>query len=201
MQVKIDRQLASDLGVRVSDVASAVRLLMSGDDEISTYKEGGEQYPVTMRLMPGQRDDQQVLSRLLVPSARLGLIRLDSIARSSAAPGPSRIDRFARQYGIGVSTATWPRATRSAPRRPRCRRYSIRDEPAAGYRLLFSGPGPDPGGDHGEHGAGDRAGLDLHVHGAGGAVRVARPPVHHSFDAAACRFPSRCSACISPGGR
>lgn len=102
MQVKIDRTLASDLGVRVADVASAVRLLMSGDDEISTYKEGGEQYPVTMRLMPGQRDDQQVLSRLLVPSARLGLIRLDSIASLERGAGPSRVDRSARQYGIGI---------------------------------------------------------------------------------------------------
>src|SRR5581483_5014188 len=34
-QVKVDRQKASDLGVRVSDVASAVRLMFSGDDEIS----------------------------------------------------------------------------------------------------------------------------------------------------------------------
>ncbi|TAE53390.1 MAG: efflux RND transporter permease subunit, partial [Bacteroidetes bacterium] len=39
LQVIIDRPLASDLGVRVSDVASAVRLLMSGEDQISTYKE------------------------------------------------------------------------------------------------------------------------------------------------------------------
>ena len=69
LQVEIDRQLASDLGVRVTDIAGAVRLLMSGEDEISTYKEGSEQYPVTMRLMPSQRDDPEVLSRLLVPSA------------------------------------------------------------------------------------------------------------------------------------
>ena len=46
LQVAIDRPLASDLGVRVSDIAGAVRLLMSGEDEISTYKEGSEQYPV-----------------------------------------------------------------------------------------------------------------------------------------------------------
>ena len=102
LQVQIDRQLASDLGVRVSDVSSAVRLLMSGDDEISTFKEGGEQYPVTMRLMPGQRDEPEVLARLLVPSARLGLIRLDSIAKLERGVGPSRIDRISRQYGIGI---------------------------------------------------------------------------------------------------
>ena len=56
--------LASDLGVRVSDIAGAVRLMMSGDDEVSTFKEGSEQYPVTIRLMPGQRDDPAVLGEM-----------------------------------------------------------------------------------------------------------------------------------------
>jgi HAE1 family hydrophobic/amphiphilic exporter-1 len=101
-QVNIDRGRASDLGVRVSDIAGAVRLLMSGEDEISTYKEGSEQYPVTVRLEPGQRDDPEVLSRILVPSSRLGLIRLDSIARLERGLGPSRIDRFARQFAVGI---------------------------------------------------------------------------------------------------
>ncbi len=102
LQVAIDRTRASDLGVRVSDIARAVRLLMSGDDEISTYKEGSEQYPVTMRLMPGQRDDPAVLSRILIPSAKLGLIRLDSVARLERGLGPSRIDRFNRQFAVSL---------------------------------------------------------------------------------------------------
>jgi HAE1 family hydrophobic/amphiphilic exporter-1 len=102
VQVSIDRARASDLGVRVSDIASAVRLMMSGEDEISTYKEGAEQYPVTIRLLPGQRDDPAVLSRLLVPSARLGLIRLDSVAHLERGLGPSRIDRYNRQFSIGI---------------------------------------------------------------------------------------------------
>jgi HAE1 family hydrophobic/amphiphilic exporter-1 len=102
LQVNIDRQLASDLGVRVTDISGAVRLLMSGEDEISTYKEGSEQYPVTMRLMPSQRDNPAALSRLLVPSARLGLIRLDSIAKIERGLGPSRIDRYNRQFAVGI---------------------------------------------------------------------------------------------------
>jgi hydrophobic/amphiphilic exporter-1 (mainly G- bacteria), HAE1 family len=138
MQVVIDRPLASDLGVRVADVAGAVRLMMSGEDEITTYKEAGEQYPVSIRLMPGQRDDPQLLSRLLVPSARLGLIRLDSIAKLERGLGPSRIDRIARQYGIGFYGNPAPG-------------YSLGEAAAAtqrvidemnlppGYRLIFSG--------------------------------------------------------------
>ncbi len=102
LQVVIDRPLASDLGVRVSDIAGAVRLLMSGEDQISTFKEGSEQYPVTMRLLPGQRDNPLALSRLLVPSARLGLIRLDSVAKLNRGVGPSRIDRYNRQFAVGI---------------------------------------------------------------------------------------------------
>jgi HAE1 family hydrophobic/amphiphilic exporter-1 len=102
LQVDIDRQLASDLGVRVADVAGAVRLLMSGEDQISTFKEGSEQYPVMMRLNPAQRDNPEALGRLLIPSSRQGLIRLDSIAKLEHGLGPSRIDRYARQFGVSM---------------------------------------------------------------------------------------------------
>ena len=57
LQVKIDRQRASDLGVRASDVADAVRLMIAGKDQISTYKEGDEQYDVTMQLLPEQQEE------------------------------------------------------------------------------------------------------------------------------------------------
>jgi HAE1 family hydrophobic/amphiphilic exporter-1 len=137
-QVNIDRQLASDLGVRVSDVASAVRLLMSGEDQISTFKEGSEQYMVTVRLKPGQRDDPEVLSRLLVPSSRQGLIRLDSIAKLDRGLGPSRIDRLNRQFAVGLYANVAPG-------------HSLGEAAAAttqiineiglpqGYRMLFGG--------------------------------------------------------------
>lgn len=138
LQVIIDRQLASDLGVRVSDVASAVRLLMSGEDEISTFKEEGEQYPVTVRLAPGQRDDPQVLSRLLVPSSRLGLIRLDSIASLERGLGPSRIDRLSRQFGVGIygnNAANVGLAEAAAVTQKVVEDLNL----PPGYRLLFSG--------------------------------------------------------------
>jgi len=138
LQVQIDRQLASDLGVRVSDVASAVRLLMSGEDEVSTYKELGEQYQVTMRLMPGQRDDQQILSRLLVPSAKLGLIRLDSIAKLERGVGPSRIDRVGRQYGISFYGNPSPTSTLGDAAAAVQRVVDGMDMPP-GVKMVFSG--------------------------------------------------------------
>ncbi|HYO84160.1 MAG TPA: efflux RND transporter permease subunit [Bryobacteraceae bacterium] len=138
LQVNIDRQLASDLGVRVSDVAGAVRLLMSGEDQISTFKEGSEQYPVTMRLMPGQRDDPNALSRLLVPSSRQGLIRLDSIARLDRGLGPSRIDRFNRQFSVGIYANVAPgHSLGEAAEKSQAVIDQIGMPP--GYRMVFSG--------------------------------------------------------------
>ncbi|HBY61344.1 MAG TPA: AcrB/AcrD/AcrF family protein, partial [Solibacterales bacterium] len=138
VQVNIDRQLASDLGVRVSDVAGAVRLMMSGEDEISTFKELSEQYPVTIRLLPGQRDDPQALSRLLIPSAKLGLIRLDSIAKLERGLGPSRIDRFNRQFAVGLYGNVAPgRSLGEAAAATQRIVDSIGMPP--GYRMSFSG--------------------------------------------------------------
>ena len=80
LQVKVDRQRAADLGVRMADVASAVRLMYSGEDEISTFKENSEQYSVTMQLLPEQRDNPDVLARLMVLRRKQGQVRLENIA-------------------------------------------------------------------------------------------------------------------------
>jgi HAE1 family hydrophobic/amphiphilic exporter-1 len=108
LQVKIDRQRASDLGVRASDVAGAVRLMISGEDQISTYKEEDEQYPVTIQLLPEQQKDRDVLSRLMIPSAKVGQVRLDSLATIEHGLGPSRIERFNRQFQVSVNANNAP---------------------------------------------------------------------------------------------
>jgi HAE1 family hydrophobic/amphiphilic exporter-1 len=102
LQVKVDRQRAADLGVRMTDVSAAVRLLYSGQDEISTYKEGSEQYPVTMQLLPQQRDDPAVLARLMVPSAKAGQVRLENIAAIERGAGPAFLQRYNREFQASV---------------------------------------------------------------------------------------------------
>jgi hydrophobic/amphiphilic exporter-1 (mainly G- bacteria), HAE1 family len=108
LQVRIDRQRASDLGVRAADVASAVRLMIAGEDQISTYKEGDEQYPVTIQLLPEQQRDREVLARLMIPSTKNGQVRLDSLASIEHGMGPSRIERFNRQFQVSVNANNAP---------------------------------------------------------------------------------------------
>lgn len=108
LQVKIDRQRASDLGVRAADVAGAVRLMIAGEDQISTYKEGDEQYDVTMQLLPEQQKNTEVLARLMIPSGRLGQVRLDNVATIQRGLGPARIERYNRQFQVSVNGSNAP---------------------------------------------------------------------------------------------
>ena len=108
LQVKIDRQRASDLGVRAADVAGAVRLMIAGEDQISTYKEGDEQYDVTMQLLPEQQKNPEMLSRLMIPSSKVGQVRLDNVATVERGLGPARIERYNRQFQVSVNASNAP---------------------------------------------------------------------------------------------
>jgi HAE1 family hydrophobic/amphiphilic exporter-1 len=137
-QVKVDRQKASDLGVRVADVAHAVRLMFSGDDEISTYKEGDEQYKVTMQLLPEQRNNPGMLARLMVPSAKLGQTRLDNLATISRGTGPARIERLNRQFQVSLNSNLVPGVALDEGARVATEAISRVPMPA-GYKFQFFG--------------------------------------------------------------
>ena len=102
LQVKVDRQRAADIGVRMTDVSDAVRLFYSGEDEITRFKEGSEQYPVTMQLLPEQRDNPDVLARMMVPSAKVGQVRLENVATIQRGAGPATLQRYNREFQVSV---------------------------------------------------------------------------------------------------
>src|SRR5690242_6318247 len=102
LQVKVDRQRAADIGVRMTDVSDAVRLFYSGEDEITRFKEGSEQYPVTMQLLQTQRDNPDVLARMMVPSSKLGQVRLENVATIVRGAGPATLWRYNREFQVTV---------------------------------------------------------------------------------------------------
>ena len=120
LRVIIDRERAADLGVRTQDIATALRLMVGGDQEVSRFRDASanENYDVQLRLIEGDRDREAAIGRLYVPrTARAGaaptgastgpeartttlrgdLVRLDNLVRIEHAKSPSRIDRLDRQ--------------------------------------------------------------------------------------------------------
>ena len=108
LQIQVDRKRASDLGVRAGDVGSAVRLMIAGQDQVSTYKEGAEEYPVTIQLLPEQQRDPSVLARLMIPSTKVGQVRLDNIATVQRGLSPSKTRRINRQFAVSINGNTLP---------------------------------------------------------------------------------------------
>jgi HAE1 family hydrophobic/amphiphilic exporter-1 len=108
VRVAVDRARAADLGVRMSTIGGLLRLMVSGDDEISTYREGAEQYPVKMRVLEEQRRDIETVGKLTVPSSTAGAIRIDNIARFERGFGPTDIRRVNRQFAIDMQTDVAP---------------------------------------------------------------------------------------------
>ena len=136
-QVRIDRQRAADLGVQVSDVADAVRLMIDGTDQISTYKEGAEQYQVTMQLLPEQQKNPELLTRLMVPSTKVGQVRLDNIATVQRGAGPTRIDRYNRSYQAGMVANQAPDMPLDAA--VKAMRAVLNKDLPPGYTVRFTG--------------------------------------------------------------
>ncbi len=126
-RVVIDRERAAALGVRTEDIATALRIMVGGDDEVSRYRDEqmGETYDVQLRLIERYRDRVDAISRLYVPRSGAGtgqaatalaggspglrnLVRLDSVVQIEAAKSPSRIDRLDRQRVVSLRAGTGP---------------------------------------------------------------------------------------------
>ncbi len=101
LQVLIDRQKASDLGVRVDSIASALRTMVGGE-KAGFYREAGEQYDVRIRLREDFRKDASVISDLAVPGAGDRLVKLSNVTRLQPGMSPGQIERYAQERSITI---------------------------------------------------------------------------------------------------
>ncbi len=108
IHVEVDRKRAADLGVRMATVGNTLRLAVAGDDEISNYREGSEQYPVKIRVLENQRRDIEAIGKLTVPSITGAPVRIDNLAKLTRGLGPSSLQRYNRQFSVSLSSDIAP---------------------------------------------------------------------------------------------
>jgi hydrophobic/amphiphilic exporter-1 (mainly G- bacteria), HAE1 family len=110
LRVDIDRARAADLGVQMSDVANALRLMVGGDQEVSRFHDPqvNDDYDVELRLTQGTRNDPEAITRLYVPSSTGRLVRLDSLVTVKEATTSSRVDRLDRQRQVSLRAGVAP---------------------------------------------------------------------------------------------
>ncbi len=112
LEVKVDRQLAAQLGVNVNDIATALRYLVGGD-QVSDYYDTGEQYEVHVRAEQPFRDNAQNIGLLTVPSSTVGAVPLSQVVSFLPGSGPSEINRYNRQRQVTISANVLPGASES----------------------------------------------------------------------------------------
>ncbi|HET9528971.1 MAG TPA: efflux RND transporter permease subunit, partial [Blastocatellia bacterium] len=110
LRVEIDRARAADLGVATEDIATALRLMVGGDQQVSRFRDPSvnDDYDVQLRLSEGDRNDPDTISTLYVPRQSGGLVRLDNVVKISHATAPSRIDRLDRQRQVSLRANVGP---------------------------------------------------------------------------------------------
>jgi len=104
LKVFIDRDKAADLGVDVAAIAEVINLLISGETEVTKYKDEsrGKRYDVRIRLNADERSNPDDLSKLYVRSRDGRLVELRNLVRIQEGGGPSVIDRVDRQRSISL---------------------------------------------------------------------------------------------------
>src|SRR4051812_17451688 len=105
--VRIDRDKASDMGVRVQDIASTLNVLVGGL-KVTDYYEGGEQYEVHVRAEHEYRKDPQGIAQAQVPSVGARVVQLRDVVTMAPGAGPSSVNRIQRQRQVMLTANMAP---------------------------------------------------------------------------------------------
>lgn len=99
--IDIDRDRASDLGVKVEDLGKAVSSLIGGQ-AVTTFEDGGKNIDVRVRLVGSQRERSDALRALPIRRDDGELTELQHLASIRETFGPTSIERQSRRRQVTV---------------------------------------------------------------------------------------------------
>jgi HAE1 family hydrophobic/amphiphilic exporter-1 len=110
LRVLVDRDRAANLGVDMSNIADALRLMVGGDDQVSRFHDPGinDDYDVQLRLTNGVRNDPRSILALFVPGRGGKLYQLGNFVHLKEETTASRVDRMDRQRQVSLRASVAP---------------------------------------------------------------------------------------------
>jgi hydrophobic/amphiphilic exporter-1 (mainly G- bacteria), HAE1 family len=97
----VDRKKASEFGIQIQDIASALQTFVGGEP-VSKYKEEDDEYDVWLRAIKEKRNDPQAVMNLTVPGNNGRLVKIANLVNLREDLGPSEIDRYNRQRKVTI---------------------------------------------------------------------------------------------------
>ncbi len=143
LQVHIDREKASQFGLRVEDIAGALRMLVGGQI-VGSYKEADDQYDVWLRAGQADRATVEAIDQVMLrrspatPGGRGELVQLSNFVRLEESRGPNQIDRFQRQRRVTIQANLGPDYSLGEGRKAAEQAVKSLDLPP-GYSVVFVG--------------------------------------------------------------
>jgi len=142
VDVKMKRDLASDLGLNVAAVGASLRTLVAGTTVGNWRAADGQSYDVNVRLAPGERERTSDLANLpfMVGTAADGtarVVRLGQVADVVDATGPNQINRRNLNREVAINANVYGRSPGEVSTEIRQVLDTIAFPP--GYRYEFGG--------------------------------------------------------------
>jgi HAE1 family hydrophobic/amphiphilic exporter-1 len=105
IQISVDRDKASSMGITVANVANTVDAAFLGR-EVTKYRDEGDEYNVRVRFSKRDRGTSRNLSDVLISSPRGFMVNLADIAEIKEGRGPVKIERENQERGVIISADT-----------------------------------------------------------------------------------------------
>lgn len=136
LQVLIDRERASLLGVNAATISSILTTYFQGS--VATfYREAGDEFDILVQLKPEDRSTIEDLKNILVPLPNGGQVPLSQVATVVKETGPIAIERAGRERTVKVEGDIYGRDLGSIVHEAREKLSTIKMPP--GFSLYFSG--------------------------------------------------------------
>ncbi|HUV29638.1 MAG TPA: efflux RND transporter permease subunit [Acidobacteriota bacterium] len=133
----VDREKIADLGLSVRQVAEVIQTNIGGS-RAGVYREGGEEFPITVRLQPEDRLSTLDLSNVSVRTGAGQTLPVSAVVRTERRRGPTDIERINGRRVTYISANLESGAALGdvvEDLQARLRDYAL----PAGFSLVFSG--------------------------------------------------------------
>lgn len=137
VKLEIDRQKAAILGLSTNDIGFALKVAFNGL-KVSTYREGDEDYDITVQLSEEDRKKTDILRELLITTPK-GLVPLSTVAKFSVTGGLGQVTRIDHERVVTVNANVDETKVSGSVIRKQAQRLFEGYSLPSGYKISFTG--------------------------------------------------------------
>jgi len=137
IEIKVDRQKAAMLGLSTDIIGFALKVAFNGI-KVSTFREGDEDYDITVQLPVSDRKVTDILRELLIPTPQ-GLVPLSTVTRFEITSGLGQVNRIDHERVVTVKANVDEKKVPGPVVRAQAEKLLANFLLPPGYKIRFTG--------------------------------------------------------------